>query len=1192
MRRARPNEEGSALTLALVFVAVVGLMATAVLSFTDFGFRMTRNSRAERADLYAADAALEAAIHQAECTNYEHGQLPVVNADLLGDRKLTVSCDPGFATEVAGLPTNVPRRAILALSTEADEGIRQAIGSGKVVVQGDVLSASKVDNKSTTNPFFVHGEVAAVGQCDGLIEAAAGLRCAAGNNPGADPAEAGDPGAPTSPTASAYAALAKTPPPERSVPACPEGWLVTFEPGTYRDAVALSDLTRGACTGKVLWFKPGVHYFDLAPPPGSPATCNDDPGVCTWSIEDPTSIVVGGTPKGWDVAAPARPPILVPGACATSFDPAPNDGVQLLFGGESRLRPAAGKMELCAQHSPDNQQIAIYGLGADGTELPPPDIANTGPLEAGIPLSPSSNAFAIEPTSIDSPPRTADAALSAGGATSARLTLTGYQPIEIPPGSRIERAILRVAHADEGDVAGLKVTVDSATEGREVASGAAPCVSASALCVHSAMLEDSIDLKPLGFNEPADFVDLSVTYEAFLAPGDAAAAVERLDGAIIEVAYTSPIPLIPRDTVELRPDGPVGLVPFSDPSRAFAIEHPNPAPAAAEAVLKSDADVTTADGDRTTASLALAGYRAPAMPRGSTIDAIALRVAHRDEGAIDRLRAIVQSGDADPPFTIDSAPVGCEKTNRLCLNPVLQSGFHEDRIDLMAFGITTAADLEGMSVAFEASLAPGPDQNGKESLDGIVVEVTYTRPPLQGLEGCVVTTCPLLQASGETTTVAIHGTVYAPTTSVELDLDDIAAPVIDRGLIARNVTLDIQPRLGYDGPAIRLPANKPTRPILTLSADEDIRQGAQSGRVIVQGDVFSNAGVTNESTRAFAVEGAIAALGNCTGKIEATAGRRCANDEGGPAEAAEGADPGYPLNIAAPPADVLAVPGCPASPGEWLVTLEPGTYRDATALSRLTDGSCPGKVVWFKPGSYYFEFAPPPLATASCANDAALCTWTVKDSTTNIVGGTPRTAWNPAAARPSLTLPGTCRTSEEPAPNAGIQFTFGGESRLHVTEGKIELCPRPSADQQQIAIYGVKDPPPSGFTALSGCLVAAPYPTTGCPLLKIAGTKTQVVIHGTVYTPSAAVDVDVANLLSPIFGRGVISRTLLLSIQAACFQGPLAGVRGGGPKEPTDPFVFTACIDGVPTIRARVALTNEPNPEDRRATIKSWSVLR
>jgi hypothetical protein len=71
-----------------------------------------------------------------------------------------------------------------------------------------------------------------------------------------------------------------------------------------------------------------------------------------------------------------------------------------------------------------------------------------------------------------------------------------------------------------------------------------------------------------------------------------------------------------------------------------------------------------------------------------------------------------------------------------------------------------------------------------------------------------------------------------------------------------------------------------------------------------------------------------------------------------------------------------------------------GTYSDASVLSNFTDGDCPGALLWFAPGAYYFDFANGPAASTSktyctATVDAGQCAhqWLIDDKTVRVVGG-------------------------------------------------------------------------------------------------------------------------------------------------------------------------------------------------------------
>jgi hypothetical protein len=115
-------------------------------------------------------------------------------------------------------------------------------------------------------------------------------------------------------------------------------------------------------------------------------------------------------------------------------------------------------------------------------------------------------------------------------------------------------------------------------------------------------------------------------------------------------------------------------------------------------------------------------------------------------------------------------------------------------------------------------------------------------------------------------------------------------------------------------------------------------------------------------------------------------------------------------------------------------------------LTNLTSGGCAGAVLWFQPGNYYFDFD---LAGGSN-------TWTVSDTSMNVVGGTPKSWSTGGATRPTISSPGACKRDGDATPNAGVQFVFGGDSHMVIAAGVVELCATPSTNSQEIAVYGLK----------------------------------------------------------------------------------------------------------------------------------------
>jgi hypothetical protein len=295
------------------------------------------------------------------------------------------------------------------------------------------------------------------------------------------------------------------------------------------------------------------------------------------------------------------------------------------------------------------------------------------------------------------------------------------------------------------------------------------------------------------------------------------------------------------------------------------------------------------------------------------------------------------------------------------------------------------------------------------------------------------------------------------------------------------VTVTCEPQVGSASPlGTNNSNNKPSKAILTLGthASEGFDQASNSP-LRVKGDVFSHSFIKNQAAKAvMEIEGDISAYGDCTGTITSTVPPlHCANT-GGNQQTSNSTDPNYAHNGGA-----LPFPAMPTCGSSWLIEFEPGRYTDAASLRHMFDvndashiAACSGKVFRFKPGNYYFDFE-----DADGNHE-----WFIQDANANIVGGTPK-GWDPAAVtRPTIPFPGGCKTPGDPAPNDGIKFIFGNDSRIHIQAGTVELCAQPSTSAQQIAIYGVKTttgspPSPAPSPSASPSPSPSPLPSPTCP---------------------------------------------------------------------------------------------------------------
>lgn len=665
--------------MALFFVTIFGLFVASVISFAEVGLRASESYDEQGRSAYATDGAVNAAINRfrggGACNDYRAPSGP--DGLPLYGQGVIVRCvdDDRPASGRATKPVN----ALLALGTAGAEGVSTYPGFEQRVL-GNIFSNSTVAAGAT---LVVQGQVSATGDCTGDIQTspAVPLRCANAAG-GADPSQGRDPD---------YAKARSTVPARRTVPACPAGWLVTLDPGYYDDAAALSAFTTiaGSCPGKVVWMKPGDYYLDFT----------FRGGAGTWTFDNPATDVVAGTPKGWDPAAPARPAITVPGSCRTAGDAVPNDGVQVVAGGGTRVQITKGRVELCAKPSSTEQSIALYGMPGDRPvhNLVPTDWTGVSRFE-----NPANATTVGEGPA----PLTSDAGLAAGPSSSAAVTLTAFRP-RIPDGALIDAAALRVVHQDIGSGADLDATSIKVAVPNSTCAGA----QAVALPVRPTLMEDRVDLKvTCGVTTPAALNNLAAAYAATLAPGGTS-ATDKLDGIAIEVTYRTPVTGKP--TVVTASAG------FGTTANALEIgDQP--------VALTADASLSVGSP---TASITVAGLGDPPIPPGSTIDAAVLRVAHRDEGQMTQPTVGVAIGGV--------AVGGCSS---LLVPQRFGTSVVDDRIDLKACGLDLPAELAGLTATYTVALdGAGPTATAR--LDGMWLELVY-RPPALTRSALAVTSGP------------------------------------------------------------------------------------------------------------------------------------------------------------------------------------------------------------------------------------------------------------------------------------------------------------------------------------------------------------------------------------------------------------------------------------------------------------------
>lgn len=250
--------------------------------------------------------------------------------------------------------------------------------------------------------------------------------------------------------------------------------------------------------------------------------------------------------------------------------------------------------------------------------------------------------------------------------------------------------------------------------------------------------------------------------------------------------------------------------------------------------------------------------------------------------------------------------------------------------------------------------------------------------------------------------------------------------------------------------------NTPGQALLTTSTNSGEYGVYQGNNSVfrIRGKVYSHSSIYIPNNGATLVDptSSVTAVGTCTTPAQVQGAPTQCSD--GTAHASDGVDPGsagapnaaqYALP-SPPPSAVQTVPACS---GSRVYTLSPGLFNDASTLSALTTTSCSSPLLYFQPGTYYFNF-----------KNTGSHVWGINNG--YVIGGKPEpgTTWLTTYPSTVPTVPGSCITPLESAtPGNGVTFIFGGDSQVSVSNGaKVELCGQYSGSSAPIAILGA----PSG----------------------------------------------------------------------------------------------------------------------------------
>jgi hypothetical protein len=555
-----PDDRGAALVLALLFITGVGLITGALLTFSGTSIRSASELQNRSQVDLDVDGALQVALNNVRQSTYNNGSgetcLNSGFLDVTGANSplVRVACTPGSGTgAAAGLvpisAANRPGSAILTLGTNPGEpGIGHTSNApmwvkGRIFVNSTITQGGK-DCPTTPQPptsncaeiYSPDAKVTVKGNCDGTIISVPAKEC---NATGADPSGRDlDPGT-VAGTAVGYAQPPAAPSDLnlRTVPKCTVSTpsTVTLQAGYYDDADALSDLS--SC-GKTIIFAPGIYYFDFHD--AEMATSGTKPSD-VWTVSNPASYLIGGTPNGWTTG----PPPTFPGACVSPLTTTTAAGVQFVFGGDSRMVVTAGNVELCGSYFSNKPSLVIYGAktGADTTNGPftstPSGTPSTPTGETGYTTIPAGQVVTNVSTIGDSKVATAVITRPSAGSAAGGVALPGYAPTPaIPAGSILTSAQVQVAHRESvlrtGD--GAKISLTAARSGATAAT--------RQIDTSSSMVTETQDWTDALISEVHQYgltgLKLQFDVTAGVTSGSNTSLASTLDGVVVKLTWKPP----------------------------------------------------------------------------------------------------------------------------------------------------------------------------------------------------------------------------------------------------------------------------------------------------------------------------------------------------------------------------------------------------------------------------------------------------------------------------------------------------------------------------------------------------------------------------------------------------------------------------------------------------------------------------
>jgi len=471
IRQRAEDESGATLIVVLLLVTVVAMVVGATLSLTDTSIHTTLAVRAQAANAYGAQGAVDAAINALRTNTYNNDVTSTTYPKCFGNTdtlvlpnfypastggaasSAAVTCSPDPTTGAAGPQVPIkddqkPGNAILTTGTNPSEtglNVKALNNSIPFLVHGGIVSNSNIVVSNGT--LKSNTTVTAHTGCSGTIVATPPAACAAGTV--------------LTPSYSADTTTVPTyqPVPPVSASSCP-GKVVTFQPGYYDDAGGLNSLMSGQgsnpCKGSVWWFTKGTYYFDFHNST-NPLISGSD----LWNVAD--GQLVAGIPTNSSGTVLTKPnvPASVPGACQSPINATKDEGqqgVQFIFGGDSQLQVSGtADAEICGSYQDHQPPIAVYGqqtgkeIPVNAVTYPPTSVTSTGQFGSSatvVNLAAGGDGKAATWTN------------AASGNQTGGFTVSGFGPATpVPAGSVLTSASLTVQYGNSAGATGDSRTV-------------------------------------------------------------------------------------------------------------------------------------------------------------------------------------------------------------------------------------------------------------------------------------------------------------------------------------------------------------------------------------------------------------------------------------------------------------------------------------------------------------------------------------------------------------------------------------------------------------------------------------------------------------------------------------------------------------------------------------------------------------